>query len=97
MYLVLLIKFSFTFSCDLRKNCNLLATSGTGNDQVTVGPSVALITSAGSTPTNTLLPRRLVIGNDSWHAKPVQPSTVPAEGQRAIRPQVTFTAIMTQT
>lgn len=79
MYPVLLIKFSYPFSCDLCKKWNLLATSGTGNDQVTVGPSVALITSAGSTSTNTLLPRRLVIGNDSWHAKPVRPSTVPAE------------------
>lgn len=57
----------------------MLATSGTGNDQVTVGPSVALITSAGSTSTNMLLPRRLVIGNDSWHAQPVLRSTVPAE------------------
>ena len=79
MYPVVLIRFSYLFFCDLCKKWNLLSTSGTGNDQVTLGPSAALITSAGSTYTNTLLPRRPVIGNDSWHAKPVQRSTVPAE------------------
>jgi hypothetical protein len=71
MYPVLLITFSYPYSCDLRKKWNLLVISGTGNDQVIVGPSGSVITSAGSTSTNTLLPRRLIIGNDSWHARPV--------------------------
>jgi len=37
-----------------------------------------------------LLPRRLVIGNDSWHAKQVQPSTVPAERSKGDQASIDF-------